>query len=263
MSLCSFYQALTTFNFPRSLRLVLSYSDHIKLPTPKVGTKPKQVHTMISKKFTKQCNFNHNGTHYEANIATSHTGMIINRTEVYMVNVFYNNASGHLNEHSVPFPRTVMTSDLTVFGYFWVVLAGIVSSRFITFILEKKNETELSISLADGAWIAFTFVIVVIGFASFKEQLSNFTNVLIFNVSLAFGFGFASQKILQVARLYPETGTDTTGTGTTGYRYNRGTGTTGTTTIGSQLDLLLRTQGPRPGGANGKTKGASKLISAT
>lgn len=57
-----------------------------------------------------------------------------------------------------------MTSDLTVFGYFWVVLAGIVSSRIITFILEK-NETELGISLADGAWIAFTFVIAVIGFA--------------------------------------------------------------------------------------------------
>lgn len=110
--------------------------------------------------------------------------------------------------NSVPFQWTIRMTDLSLTTYFWIVMAGVVTSRFMTLILDKSEEHRLhgkrdkdmqEIGWKDGLGILFSFIIALILFSSFREQVSSLTTMILFNISIAFAFGFAFDKTLEVA----------------------------------------------------------------
>jgi hypothetical protein len=146
---------------------------------------------------------NAESTTYTAEFSARHNGNISNSTDNYKLHLYYYNATNQLNEHIVTFPWTIMRTDRVLFSYFWIVLAGVVSSRFIKFIFEKKDREKLKIDSREAVWIAFTFLIALIAFSSFQQNVQ-LTKSALANTSIAFGFGFTSQRVLELARLYPD-----------------------------------------------------------
>jgi len=109
--------------------------------------------------------------------------------------------------NSVPFSWSVRMTDLSLTTYFWIIMAGVVTSRFMSLILGRteeheghKNERAFQIiEWKDGLGILFSFIIAVILFSSFSQQLSSLTIMILFNISIAFAFGFGFDKTLEVA----------------------------------------------------------------
>jgi len=109
---------------------------------------------------------------------------------------------------TVPFNWSVRMTDLSLTTYFWVVMAGVVTSRFMSLILDKseghrghgKDDMDIQIiGWKDGLGILFSFIIAVILFSSFNQQTSSLTMMVLFNISIAFAFGFGFDKTLEVA----------------------------------------------------------------
>jgi hypothetical protein len=107
----------------------------------------------------------------------------------------------------VPFQWTVRMTDLSLTTYFWIIMIGVVTSRFMSLILDKteghpkdgKNDKRFQIiEWRDGLGILFSFIIALILFSSFKQQLSSLTTMVLFNISIAFAFGFGFDKTLEV-----------------------------------------------------------------
>lgn len=110
--------------------------------------------------------------------------------------------------NSVPFSWSVRMTDLSLTTYFWIVMAGVVTSRFMSLILGRTEEHEghpkkdpdfQIIGWKDGLGILFSFIIAVILFSSFSQQSSSLTMMVLFNISIAFAFGFGFDKTLEVA----------------------------------------------------------------
>jgi hypothetical protein len=128
--------------------------------------------------------------------------------------------------------------DLNPVIYFAIVMIGVLFSRILTLLLNKvkdnkraltpgqlktklaelsrvpENEVEqkikdelklkvktkdlLEIQPMDSLWLLFSFVISVLIFAAFNQQVHLGPSIMV-NVVLAFGFGFGFQKVLEVA----------------------------------------------------------------
>ena len=110
-------------------------------------------------------------------------------------------------QNPVPFQWTVRMTDLSLTTYFWIIMAGVVTSRFMSLILEKTeahrgqgdhDKNFQIIDWKDGLGILFSLIIALILFSSFKEQLSSLTTMVLFNISIAFAFGFGFDKTLEV-----------------------------------------------------------------
>ena len=112
--------------------------------------------------------------------------------------------------NSVPFEWSVRMTDLSLTTYFWIVMAGVITSRFMSLILDKTDDIELKkqnelekkrsiqiIKPRDGLWIIFSFIIALILFSSFRQSVT-LTTTILFNISLAFAFGFGFDKTLEV-----------------------------------------------------------------
>jgi hypothetical protein len=111
--------------------------------------------------------------------------------------------------NSVPFQWTIRMTDLSLTAYFWIVMTGVVASRFMSLILSKieglgkKNTKDFEnniqrIRWQDGLGIMFSFIIALVLFSSFK-QANTLTTTILFNISIAFAFGFGFDKTLEVA----------------------------------------------------------------
>jgi hypothetical protein len=110
--------------------------------------------------------------------------------------------------NSVPFQWTIKMTDLSLTTYFWIVMAGVVTSRFMSLILDKVEKHREHgdqdgdfqiINWRDGLGILFSFIIALILFSSFKQQAASLTTIVLFNISIAFAFGFGFDKTLEVA----------------------------------------------------------------
>jgi hypothetical protein len=118
-------------------------------------------------------------------------------------------ADQKIYRNSVPFQWTVKMTDLSLATYFWIVMAGVVTSRFMSLILDKlekpsrrrgeQHEDFQIIGGREGLGILFSFIIALVLFSSFKEQATSLTTVVLFNISIAFAFGFGFDKTLEVA----------------------------------------------------------------
>jgi hypothetical protein len=150
---------------------------------------------------------------YNLPIFARHTGEVSNKSYVYTLDITYLNSTGARNNVAVPFSWAILTTDLSTLTYFWIVLIGVIVSRLLTLALNKLEEARtnqpkgrLSInfptySQKDYLWILFSFLIAVILFGSFRSQVDLTSNIII-NISLAFGFGFSFDKVLEVAERF-------------------------------------------------------------
>ena len=109
-----------------------------------------------------------------------------------------------MEEVIVPFEWTIISKDLTWLGYFWIVLAGVVASRLISFVVDTGANEPLNIDRREAVWLVYTFVIAVLAFASFKDEILGLDSIM-FGVITAFVFGFGSDKVLELARAFPRT----------------------------------------------------------
>lgn len=64
---------------------------------------------------------------------------------------------------------------------------------------QKLTNKILEINEREALWIIFSFIISILLFSGFKETLKDLTTVVLFNVSIAFGFGFAFDRTLELA----------------------------------------------------------------
>lgn len=146
-----------------------------------------------------------------------------------------------LYHSKITFPWNIASLDLNLITYFWIVMTGVVTSRFLDFLLvrlnkedviDKKIEEQFDKYIeAEGSdevkieyrisefqkkidyhrdnilqdlhwkellWIVFSFIISILVFAGFKQNVALVNSVLI-NISIAFGFGFAFDRTLQMA----------------------------------------------------------------
>ena len=112
--------------------------------------------------------------------------------------------------NSIPFEWSVRMTDLSLTTYFWIVMAGVITSRFMSLILDKTDDLERKkqngqekkrsiqiIKTRDALWIIFSFIIALILFSSFRQSVT-LTTTILFNISLAFAFGFGFDKTLEV-----------------------------------------------------------------
>lgn len=156
---------------------------------------------------------------YQLQANVRHNLIINNYTQPYTMDILYFNKTGQLNDLSFTFDWPAKTMDLSLFSYFWIVLIGVMVSRLMSLILNKlraaRNEVNrdqtknfrqevikqspVSLDVNDGIWIAFSFIIALLIFSSFRSQVQPTTNILT-NITLAFGFGFGFDKVLEVAK---------------------------------------------------------------
>ena len=149
----------------------------------------------------KLVNKTNNLASYNAVITARHYDEISNKTYDYNIGLNYSNQTGTFGEY-IKFEWTIIPKDLIWLLYFWIVLSGVVTSRFISFVANTNTTEALNIDRTEAVWIIFTFIIAVLAFVSFKENVDLKVSVF-FNVIAAFVFGFGSQKVLEVARQFP------------------------------------------------------------
>ena len=121
---------------------------------------------------------------YKMPINARHFDEISNKTYNYSLKIGYIdsiNKIKNIDEIAIPFKWRIMMKDLPWLNYLWIVMAGVIASRFITFIADTKKDDPLNIDRTESLWIAFTFIIAVIAFASFKDNVT-LGNIVIFNI---------------------------------------------------------------------------------
>jgi hypothetical protein len=154
---------------------------------------------------------------YTMEAYANHNLEVGNSTRQYTIDVIYSNATSNLPQKwSVPFNWPIQTMNMSIFSYFWIVLIGVLVSRLLSLVLDKLEKIEqtqdpvlknnikgqqIALNINDYIWITFSFIIAILIFSSFNEQVELTTNI-IFNISLAFGFGFGFDKVLEVAKRF-------------------------------------------------------------
>jgi hypothetical protein len=151
-----------------------------------------------------------------------------------------------IHKNEITFPWNIRSLDLSLTTYFWIVMAGVITSRFIDFILKrlgpeekitykeqknledliekrnivefKKNNIEYhnirtysfhllqNLHWKELLWIVFSFIVAILVFSSFKQSVTLSTIVLI-NISLAFAFGFTFDRTLELATRFKDLST--------------------------------------------------------
>jgi hypothetical protein len=138
---------------------------------------------------------------YNVSMQLGHPLDVRTYDDQYNINLFYRKLSdnGSLLVEKVPFIWSIHTLDWSKVNYFWLIFAGVFLSRIFT--IRPGNKTKFkSLELV---WIPFSAIITLLVFASFKDQV-NLTGDILTNLSLAFGFGFAFDKVLEVWQKSPE-----------------------------------------------------------
>jgi hypothetical protein len=154
---------------------------------------------------------------YTMEAYANHNLEIGNTTNEYTIDVIYSNLTTNTPQKwSVPFGWSIKTMNMSIFSYFWIVLIGVLVSRLLSLVLDKlekiqqtqdpvlKNKIQsqqIVLDINDYIWITFSFIIAILIFSSFNEQIELTTNI-VFNISLAFGFGFGFDKVLEVAKRF-------------------------------------------------------------
>jgi hypothetical protein len=159
---------------------------------------------------------------YQLQAKAQHNLMVNNYTKPYSMDILYFNKTAQLNDLPFTFDWPAKTADLSPFSYFWIVLIGVMVSRLLSLILDKidkakqvveadttgknlqqalEEQKPISLTVNDTIWIAFSFIIALLIFSSFSGQVHLTTNILT-NVTLAFGFGFGFDKVLEVAKRF-------------------------------------------------------------
>jgi hypothetical protein len=155
------------------------------------------------------------GKKYKTQLFVHHDGNIINYTAPYKLNIYYtitDNNSGSNSTSNNTIDKTpiisnktkefywkVQTNEIPVLGYLWIVIIGVVTSRLLSLVLKSENKNIQSVGKDEGIWIIFSFIIAVLIFSSFSKEVT-LTKSILMNVSLAFGFGFAFERILTLSR---------------------------------------------------------------
>ena len=151
---------------------------------------------------------------------SNHNLDINNSTKLYTIDVIYSNSTNNkLQKWSVPFSWPIKSMNMSIFAYFWIVLIGVLVSRLLSLILDKLDKIQqtqdqktkdlitsqaIVLNINDYVWITFSFIIAILIFSSFNQQVELTTNIVI-NISLAFGFGFGFDKVLEVAKRFQST----------------------------------------------------------
>jgi hypothetical protein len=144
-----------------------------------------------------------NSIKYIGKLTARHSDEISNSSYAYNLRIeYFDKGNNTLNHAVIPFQWTIISKDLSWLGYFWIVLAGIVASRFITFIIETGNLEKLDLNRTEALWLIYSFIIAILAFAGFKDQ-DILGESIFFNIMAAFAFGFGSQKVLELARQFP------------------------------------------------------------
>jgi len=113
------------------------------------------------------------------------------------------------------FTWPIKTLDLTTLTYFWIVLIGVILSKLSTRIINLKQQNKSnnppsptttassnnqsgpidSLSNYDYLWIGISAIIALLIFSSFQQQV-HLTGNILYDISLAFAFGFGFDRIL-------------------------------------------------------------------
>ena len=133
---------------------------------------------------------------YTMNVTAKHNLDIKNSTDPYTIDIYFQNSTG-IHEFSVPFNWSTKTLDFGIFTYFMIVLIGVIVSKYVSKI--ENNKKGLNLEDKDYALIAISSIIALLIFSSFQQQV-NLTTHIITNISLAFGFGFAFDKVLETGQ---------------------------------------------------------------
>lgn len=148
---------------------------------------------------------------YKMNVYAQHSLQVQNTTNLYSVATYFLNGSGNLVQNVVSFAWPIKTLDFSLLTYFWIVLIGVVVSRFTTRYIKDRNlgpgseaasaasRFVIYLQLRDYLWIAFSAIIALLIFAQFQKNVELTSNIIT-NISLAFGFGFGFDRILDVGQ---------------------------------------------------------------
>lgn len=96
---------------------------------------------------------------------------------------------------TIIFPWPIKTMDLTTLTYFWIVLIGVILSKLSTRIADNEQQPIGTLSNYDYLWIGISAIIALLIFSSFQQQV-HLTGNILYNISLAFAFGFGFDRIL-------------------------------------------------------------------
>jgi hypothetical protein len=137
---------------------------------------------------------------YDVTLQMGHPLEVKTYNDLYNINLFYRKLqdNGSLIVQKIPFTWTIQTLDWSKITYFWIIFAGVFLSRIFTF----RGVSGTKFQPLELVWIPFSAIITLLVFASFKEQV-NLTGDIVTNFSLAFGFGFGFDKVLEVWQKSP------------------------------------------------------------
>jgi hypothetical protein len=147
---------------------------------------------------------------YKMNVSAQHNLQVQNSTNIYRIATYYINTSGALKQAVIPFSWPIKTLDFSLLTYFWLVLIGVIVSRFTSRYIEETNHAShdaasnksiksIEFQTQDYLWIAFSGIIALLIFSEFQKNVQLTSNIIT-NISLAFGFGFGFDRILDVGQ---------------------------------------------------------------
>lgn len=135
------------------------------------------------------------------NITVRNDGIINNTKQNYSIVILYSSDTyKSINKTQIPFPWNIKEQDMALMTYFWIVLAGVLSSTAISMLSIAPEGQAVEMRRSDAIWIALSFIIALAIFSGFNDV--KITNYIIFNIGLAFGFGFGSDRILSLAKRF-------------------------------------------------------------
>lgn len=81
--------------------------------------------------------------YYSTSIEARHSGNIFRINNTYTVGVSLNDTNKMQSYNGlIPFKLNVKSLDVNIVTYFWIVMIGVVASRFISFVLEEVNNIQ-------------------------------------------------------------------------------------------------------------------------
>jgi len=208
---------------PRStlIQVSINHNDNITIEAVKLSTSDSILSYPEKFDFVNSTTVSgYQRDHYSMLAYANHNLEIENSTKQYTIDVIYSNSTDNIPQKwSVPFSWPIKTMNMSIFAYFWIVLIGVLVSRLLSLVLDKLEEIQqtqdqkmkdlitsqaIVLNINDYVWITFSFIIAILIFSSFNEQVELTTNIII-NISLAFGFGFGFDKVLEVAKRFQNT----------------------------------------------------------
>jgi hypothetical protein len=147
---------------------------------------------------------------YKMNVSAQHNLLVQNSTNTYSIAVYFVNRTGALTQAVMPFSWPIKTLDFSLLTYFWLVLIGVIVSRFTSRYIEDTDQQSreggtngsimtIEFQTRDYLWIAFSGIIALLIFSEFQKNVQLTSNIIT-NISLAFGFGFGFDRVLDIGQ---------------------------------------------------------------